>query len=47
MFHAKSWTEKLEREPGSRVEGFDTCHWVMLQQPERFNQVVAAWLAGG
>ena len=45
MFHAKGWIEKLAREPGSRVEGFETGHWVMLQQPERFNQVVGEWLA--
>jgi pimeloyl-ACP methyl ester carboxylesterase len=27
------------------VVEFDTGHWVMSNQPERFNQVVGAWLA--
>jgi len=45
MFHAKGWIEKLAREPGCRVEGFDTGHWVMLQEPGRFNQVALEWLA--
>ena len=45
MFHSKGWAEKLAQQPGSRVEGFDTGHWVMLQRPERFNQVALEWLA--
>lgn len=44
MFHAKAWTDALSRQPGSRAVGFDTGHWVMLQQPARFNEVLAAWL---
>lgn len=46
MFHASAWTEDLRRQPGSAVVGFDTNHWVMTQQPERFNQVVGGWLDG-
>ena len=45
MFHSRAWIEALAKQPGSRVEGFDTGHWVMLQRPERFNQVVGEWLA--
>ena len=45
MFHAKSWIEQLAGQPGNRVEGFDAGHWVMLQDPERFNQVAGDWLA--
>ncbi|MCC6211480.1 MAG: alpha/beta fold hydrolase [Burkholderiales bacterium] len=45
MFHARTWADALARQPGSRAEGFDTGHWVMLQQPERFNQVVDDWLS--
>ena len=45
MFHAKSWIDWLAQQPGCRVEGFDAGHWVMLQRPERFNQVVSEWLA--
>jgi pimeloyl-ACP methyl ester carboxylesterase len=46
MFHAKRWADALTRQPGSRVVAFDTGHWVMLQQPERFNEVVGSWLSG-
>ena len=45
MFHARSWAEALGRRPGSKVVEFDTGHWVMSHQPERFNQVVGDWLA--
>jgi len=44
-FHSPRWTEKLAAVPGNRVVEFETGHWVMAQQPERFNQVVAEWLA--
>ena len=45
MFHAKAWIDALADIPGNRVVGFDTGHWVMLQRPERFNEVVGDWLA--
>ena len=45
MFHAEKWAEELRARPGNQVEAFDTGHWVMSEQPERFNQVVASWLA--
>jgi pimeloyl-ACP methyl ester carboxylesterase len=45
MFHSRGWADALAMQPGSRVLGFDTGHWVMLQQPERFNQAAAEWLA--
>jgi len=45
LFHAPAWAEALARQPGSKVVAFDTGHWVMLQQPERFNQVAGEWLA--
>jgi pimeloyl-ACP methyl ester carboxylesterase len=44
MFHAQAWIDALARQAGSRVVAFDTGHWVMLQQGERFNQVVGDWL---
>jgi pimeloyl-ACP methyl ester carboxylesterase len=46
-FHAKKWTDWLQAQKGSQVVEFDTGHWVMLNQPERFNQVVAGWLSRG
>ena len=35
----------LKQKPGSEVVEFDTGHWVMSNDPLRFNQVVADWLA--
>jgi pimeloyl-ACP methyl ester carboxylesterase len=43
-FHSPAWAEALGEQPGNRVVEFDTGHWVMAQQPERFNQVVTSWL---
>ena len=45
MFHASTWIDALAQQPGCQVTAFDTGHWVMLQQPERFNQTVGDWLA--
>jgi pimeloyl-ACP methyl ester carboxylesterase len=45
MFHAKTWAEGLLASPGNRVEEFDTGHWVMSAQPDRFNEVVDNWLS--
>ncbi|MEW6688100.1 MAG: alpha/beta hydrolase [Pseudomonadota bacterium] len=44
-FHTPAWLEELRARKENRVEEFDTGHWVMLQQPERFNQVLGAFLA--
>lgn len=44
-FHAQTWLDELQKRPGNEVIAFDTGHWVMLQQPERFNRVVRDWLA--
>ena len=38
-------THPLRKKPGSEVVEFDTGHWVMSNAPERFNRVVADWLA--
>ena len=45
-FHAPEWAREVAARPGSEVVAFDTGHWVMLQQPERFNELVRRWLAG-
>ncbi|WP_199698537.1 alpha/beta fold hydrolase [Deinococcus cavernae] len=47
MFHTPGWLRRVQQRPGSRVVSFDTGHWVMLQQPERFNRVVKEWLRQG
>jgi cis-3-alkyl-4-acyloxetan-2-one decarboxylase len=45
MFHSSRWLETLSARPDCQVEGFATGHWVMSQEPARFNQVVGQWLA--
>ena len=44
LFHSRAWAEELARRPGSRVEAFETGHWVMTKEPARFQQVVREWL---
>jgi len=44
-FHARRWAEELAARPGNAVVEFDTGHWVMAEQPQRFNEVMAEWLA--
>jgi cis-3-alkyl-4-acyloxetan-2-one decarboxylase len=46
QFQSAEWLESLARQPGCAVEGFETGHWVMVQQPERFHHVVRRWLDG-
>ena len=45
MFHTAAWLDELRKRKENRVVEFDTGHWIMLQQPERFNQVVGSWLS--
>lgn len=45
LFHTPQWLDWLQSERSeNRVVEFETGHWVMRQQPERFNQVVDQWL---
>jgi len=44
MFHSPQWTENLAGKEGCKVVAMETDHWPMLRQPERFNQIVTAWL---
>jgi pimeloyl-ACP methyl ester carboxylesterase len=46
MFHTNEWLDELRQRKENRVVEFDTGHWIMLQQPQRFNEVVGDWLAG-
>ena len=46
-FHTEAWAQAIARRPGSRVEAFDTGHWVMVRGRERFNQVLRQWLLAG
>lgn len=45
MFHAQSWLDWLLAKPGNAVVAMDSGHWVMVQQPERFNQVIGEWFS--
>ena len=45
LFHTTAWAEAVAARPGNQVHAFATGHWVMSQEPERFNQVVDAWLS--
>lgn len=47
MFHSTEWALEVAARAGSRVLAFETGHWVMVEQPEPFNQAVAEWLACG
>jgi pimeloyl-ACP methyl ester carboxylesterase len=44
LFHTTAWADALAARPGNHVSAFQTGHWVMSQEPERFNQVVDSWL---
>ncbi|MCR5863937.1 alpha/beta fold hydrolase [Aquincola sp. J276] len=47
MFHSRAWAEKLAAQPGNRVVGLPTGHWVMVGRPAEFNAAVLDWLASG
>lgn len=47
MFHSRAWLERVAARPGNRAVAFDTGHWIMVQDPARFNEAVLAWLATG
>ncbi len=44
MFHSARWLEQLAAAPGCAVQGMETGHWVMRQQPAAFNAHVRGWL---
>ena len=44
MFHSEEWIRHLAARPGSKVQGFATGHWVMVQQQEALNACVLHWL---
>lgn len=43
-FHSARWLAALATTPGCGVHGFDAGHWLMRQQPARFNASVRSWL---
>ena len=44
MFHSRAWAERLAAQPGCRVIGFATGHWIMVQRPGEFNDALLTWL---
>ncbi|MBV8658750.1 MAG: alpha/beta hydrolase [Burkholderiales bacterium] len=44
MFHSPAWLEKLAARADCAAQGFDTGHWVMVQQPAAFNAAILSWL---
>ncbi len=44
MFHSPEWLAWINSRPGSAAKAFPTGHWVMVEQPEAFNQRVRDWL---
>ena len=46
LFHSPAFAAALAARADCRVLEFDTGHWVMSEQPKRFNDAVRGWLAG-
>ncbi len=44
-FIRQNGLKKIAAYPGSRVEEFDTGHWVMSAKPEQFTALLKEWLA--
>jgi cis-3-alkyl-4-acyloxetan-2-one decarboxylase len=44
MLHSNAWLDTVRSTPSGEARGFDCGHWVMLDQPEAFNEAVLAWL---
>ncbi len=45
-FHSAHWLDVLEARRGCGVRGFDTGHWIMVDQPEAYHDAVRTWLDG-
>ncbi|MES2950226.1 MAG: alpha/beta hydrolase [Pseudomonadota bacterium] len=44
MFHSPEWLQTLQSKPGSAAHGLATGHWLMVEQPQVFNDLVLTWL---
>jgi pimeloyl-ACP methyl ester carboxylesterase len=44
MFHSKEWQHKMASIPGNQVVAFNTRHWIMAEEPQKFNRVMLEWL---
>lgn len=43
-FHSKPWQTKMAEIEGNQVIELPTHHWVMVEQPDAFNEAVMDWL---
>jgi pimeloyl-ACP methyl ester carboxylesterase len=46
MFHSRAWLEKLRADSRCRVVGFETRHWVQVEEAEGVNAEILEWLNG-
>jgi len=44
QFQSARWLEQVAALPGGQVRPFETGHWVMVSDPQGFNDCVAGWL---
>ncbi len=44
QFQTQAWMERLKSRKDCRVQAFETGHWVSLEQPVQFNNMVLGWL---
>lgn len=44
QFQSRQWTDRLASRAGCTVQPFATGHWVMVEQPQAFDDCVLAWL---
>ena len=45
MFHSQAWAQRLAATKGCAVHEFATGHWLMRDDPTRFNEIVLDWLS--
>lgn len=44
MFHSRAWLEKVRADSRCRVVGFETRHWVQVEEVEGVNRIIGEWL---
>lgn len=44
-FHSQVWQDKMAAIEGNKVIELPTHHWVMIEQPQAFNQALIEWLS--
>jgi len=47
MFHSPEWLESLAAREDCAVHGLPCGHWVMVSEPEAFQDLVRSWLGAG